>query len=110
MGACGVSHSWGPLLLPAVPRGPAEQRKLQASHTGQGSARDPGSMASPRGREQHGGGVLDLLPPHPQRWWQQAVGSTLAALGEGDTQAAMLEQLPQLGTCFQRDMGCTAVV
>lgn len=54
--------------------------------------------------------MLDLLPPHPQRWWQQAVRSTLGALGEGDTQAAMLEQLPRLGTCFQKDMGCIAAM
>lgn len=72
--------------------------------------RDPGSMMSPGGREQHGGGVLDLLSPHPQRWRQQAVRSILAALGEGNTQAVMPEQPPTLAACFQRNMGCTAAM
>lgn len=78
-----MSHSWGLLLLPAVPRGrgrnsagcrlPARVMDL--------TARDPGSMASPGGREQHGGGVVDLHPPHPQRWW--AAGGEVQACCPG---------------------------
>lgn len=88
MGACGVLHSWGLLLLPAVPwgRGRNSEGCRLPARVMDLAARD---LASPGGREQHGGGVVDLHPPHPQRWWQQAVRSRLAALGEGDTQAVM---------------------